>query len=644
MAATQENRRIELKTPLGKDVLLLRSCSVEDQLGRLFQIQLDLLSTNWDINFDDIVGQSATLRVDMPNGEPRFFNGLVNRFVQTGGDGKFAHYEATLVPWLWFLTLRADCRVFQSTMPEPPRNMTVPEIVKKVFSDHGYSDFVTDKLTEKYPVREYCVQYRETDFNFVSRLMEQEGIYYYFDHEDGKHTLVLADSLSAHDVFPDYATIPYRPESQSAPDREIITDWVLAKAVQSGVYVLNDFDYDKPKKPLLAKSQLIAKHAVADSEVYDYPGEYLEYGDGETYTKTRIEELHARHEIGTGQATARGLQTGSTFKLADYPRHDQNREYLTTGTSYHFQVSEFESTGSGAGGEFCRCTFTAIPSDVAYRSERTTPKPLIQGVQTAIVVGPSGDEIYTDEHARVKVQFHWDRNGKNDENSSCWVRVSHANAGKGWGSMITPRIGQEVIVEFLEGDPDRPIVTGRVYNGDQRAPFADDQGVVSGVKSQTHKGSGYNEISMDDTAGKEKITVHGQYDMNTTIEHDLTETIKNDVTIKVTEGKYNHDVAAGEATYHVQGALSEKYDSTQETTVAGKITIKSGAEVLIDAASKITLKTGASTLTMDAGGNIKIEGVNVTVEGSAKMETKGALVTSQASGSNTVKGAVVLVN
>ncbi|MGH8596418.1 MAG: type VI secretion system Vgr family protein, partial [Gammaproteobacteria bacterium] len=458
------------------------------------------------------------------------------------------------------------------------------------------------------------------DFNFVSRLMEQEGIYYFFKHEDGKHTLVLADSLSAHEPFASYTNIEYRPESKGAKDREIITDWVLTKEVQPGIYVLKDFDAAKPNNQLLANAKLVADHAAADFEIYDYPGEYVQRKDGEEYARMRIEELHAKHEVARGQATSGGVCAGSTFSLEDYPRKDQNREYLVTGTSQHFEIGEFESGGAAQTPEFCTCTFTAIPSRVPFRSTRSTPKPSIQGVQTAIVVGPKGDEIHTDEHARVKVQFHWDRYGKNDENSSCWVRVSQANAGKSWGSMITPRIGQEVIVEFLEGDPDRPIITGRVYNGEQKPPFADGQGVVSGTKSQTHKGGGYNEFTMDDTAGKEKITIHGQYDMVSTVEHDQTstinnkfnETIKSDATIKVSEGKYSLQTSA--------------------------------SEIVFDGATKITLKSGASKITLETSGDIKIEGVNVTISGTASVKTKGALVSSEAQATNTIKGGMVMVN
>jgi len=456
---------------------------------------------------------------------------------------------------------------------------------------------------------------------------------------------VLADSLSAHEPFPEYDEIPYRPDAKATKDHQVISDWVLTKEVQPGVYTLNDFDFEKPKKPLEATSKHVAGHASADYEIYDYPGEYREFGDGETYARKRIEELHSRHEVGRGQATAAGICTGSTFTLKDHPRDDQNRKYLVTATSCRFEIGEGESDSDVGSDEFCTCSFTAIPSDVPFRSARTTSKPSIQGAQTAIVVGPKGEEIFTDAQARVKVQFHWDRYGKNDENSSCWVRVSQSNAGKGWGSMITPRIGQEVIVEFLEGDPDRPIITGRVYNGDNKPPYADGQGVVSGLKSSTHKGQGFNEISMDDTSAKEKITIHGQYDMDTKVGHDFTETIKNDATIKITEGKYSHDVAAGTADYHVKGAVTEKFDSTQKTTVLDKVTIEStSSEVVIKAATKITLETGASKITMEAGGDIKIEGINVTIKGAAAVETAGANNTVKGDAMVTIKGAMVMVN
>jgi type VI secretion system secreted protein VgrG len=641
---TQENRLVSITTPLGPDVLLVRRCTVREELSRLFEIDLELYSTKRDIEFDDIIAQNVTLKVERPDGGDRFFNGHVSRFIQLTAERGFSRYRATVVPWLWFLTRSSDCKIFQQCMEEPPEAMTVPGIIKKVFKDLGFEDFRDDGLSETYRQWEFCVQYRETAFNFVSRLMEQEGITYYFEHEDGKHTLVLADSINAHQPLPGYESVRYHPLSQGSADKEAVTDWVMEREVQPGTYALNDFNFEHPRqalqRALVVKSTVSRTHEKSDYEIYDYPGEFLEHGEGETLAKLRIEELQARHETLHGRVTALGMGAGHTFELKEHPRDDQNRNYLITSVRYEFDNGEFATSGPNSAASNVDCSIRALDASVPFRPARITPRPLIQGVQTAIVVGPDGEEIHTDAHARVKVQFHWDRYGAGDENSSCWIRVSQPWAGKGWGSMSIPRIGQEVIVEFLEGDPDRPIITGRVYNGEQGAPYAGSSGITSGLKSKTHKGSGYNEMSMDDTAGKEKITIHGQYDMNTTVEHDQadtvhndrtitidgkhTETIKKDTTIKVTEGKLVHRVEAGTADYYIKAAWTEKCDATQETTIKNNITIKSTAgEILVDAANKITLHTGDSKITMSKDGSISITGKKITIVGDETVKASG---------------------
>jgi len=434
----QASRRIGIDTPLGPDVLLVRRCSVQEQMSRLFQIEVELISKRNDINFDDLVGQKVTIRLDLPDSKTRYFNGFVNRFVQTKAERSYATYRATIVPWLWFLTRSADCKIFQKTMDEPPDEMTVPGIIKKVFKDHGFEDFRDDGLSATYRKWEFCVQYRETAFNFVSRLMEQEGITYFFEHEDGKHTLVLADSSSAHQPFENYDTVPYHPHTQGGRDQEAVIDWVVEKQVQPTTYILNDFNFENPKQAaqqgLVVNSTISRQHEHADFKIYDYPGEFLEAGEGEALAKLRIEELQAQFETVHGQATALGLCAGYKFTLKSHPRDDQNREYLITDTSLEVDAGEFEAGGSGGSEMHFSCGFTAMDAAEPFRPARITPKPLIQGVQTAIVVGPGGDEIHTDDHARVKVQFHWDRYGKHDENSSCWIRVSQPWAGKGWGS------------------------------------------------------------------------------------------------------------------------------------------------------------------------------------------------------------------
>jgi len=636
MPITQSHRPIAVNSPLGEDVLVLQRMTASEELSRLFEFQLDLLSENDNIRPADVLGQPMTVRLELLDGGNRYFNGVVSRFCHLGPQGRYTAYQATLHPWLWLLTRTANCRIFQT--------QTVPDILKAIFQQRGLTDF-DDRLSASYRTRDYCVQYRETDFNFISRLMELEGIYYYFQHTDGKHTLVLADSSSAHEATPGCEQLPYFPPDTQLSRREHIADWTYFQQVQPGICALNDFDFTAPKKNLRSQRTIARPHAQAEFEVFDYPGGYVQSADGEAYARVRIEELQAQYERFQARTNARGLAVGALFKLVECPREEQNREYLVESTDYTLQSNEFAPASQAAAGEEFSCRFTAMEAQQPYRPLRQTLKPIVQGPQTAIVVGKAGEEIWTDKYGRVKIQFHWDREGKQDENSSCWVRVSHPWAGKGWGSVSIPRIGQEVIVDFLEGDPDQPIITGRVYNGDSMPPFGLPAGaVVSGIKSNTHKGKGYNEMTMDDTAGKEKITIHGQYDMNTTVEHDQTNTVKNDLTetviknakITISEGTYSHDVATGTATYHVKGALTENYDAKQATTVKSDITIVStggpiaissdSKHVYINASTNIQLHVGASMIWMDSGGQINIKGTNVAINGSESVKINSAKI------------------
>ena len=571
-------RVMEIATPLGEDVLLFHGMRAREELGRLSEYHLDLLSADGEIDVDAILGKNVTIKLALPDDSTRYFNGYVTRFSQGAMHGRYFRYTATVHPWLWFLTRTADCRIFQE--------MTVPDILKKVFADHGTADFKLE-LTSSYRKWTYCVQYRETDFNFVSRLMEQEGIYYYFRHTEGHNTLVLTDSCSKHVPCPGYDAIPYiPPERLVRPELEHISDWQFTREIQPGAYVHKDYDLERPSVDLKTHKVLARSYTPSNYEVFDYPGEYIEKSDGEQYASVRIDELGTQFETGHGVTNARGITVGALFTLDRCPRADQNCEHLVVSSNYDLEFSDYEaSEGSGTS---CHCSFTAISTEQQFRPKRITPKPFVQGPQTAMVVGPAGDEIHTDQFGRVKVQFHWDRLGKKDENSSCWIRVSQPWAGKGWGSVSTPRIGQEVIVDFLEGDPDQPIITGRVYNAESQPPFGFPAGaVVSGIKSNTHKGSGYNELSMDDTAGTEKITIHGQYDMNTTVEHDQTSTIHNNRTDRV-------DVDDSESVGN-----NQKCDVgvNQDTTVGSNQTLKVGANRTKNVGSNETNSIGANQTT-----------------------------------------------
>ena len=533
MALTQQDREVEIITPLGKDVLLLQDMTVSEELGRLFTIEAEVLSKE-NISFEDLLGQNVSIRVNLTEGK-RFFNGYVSGMSQAVDEGHYARYNITLKPWFWFLTRTSDCKIFQ--------NQTVPDIFKQVCNGLGFTD-IEDKLTASYRTLEYCVQYRETDFNFLSRLLEQEGIYYYFSHEEGKHTLNLADSYGSHEPIPDYAEIEYYPPDDTVVrDDKRINSWSVTKNIQPGAYVLTDYDFVRPKADLKVDSTVTKTHSEAEHEIFDYPGEYVENGDGNNYVRTRIEELHTQYEQAQGQGIAKGLMSGGLFTLANYPREDQNREYLVASVTHNIHMDDFES--GGGGGSSYTNNFTVIESSTPYRAARVTPKPMVQGPQTAVVVGPGGEEIYTDEHGQVKLQFHWDRYGESDENSSCWVRVSQLWAGKTWGGIHIPRIGQEVIVEFLEGDPDRPIVTGRVYNGDQTPPYdLPANKTQSGIKSRSSKGgsgANFNEIRFEDKKGEEQVYVHAEKnqdnivenDETTSVGHDRTEDVGNDETISI---------------------------------------------------------------------------------------------------------------
>ncbi|WP_334012596.1 type VI secretion system tip protein VgrG, partial [Pseudomonas aeruginosa] len=345
------------------------------------------------------------------------------------------------------------------------QNQKVPDIIKQVFRDLGFSDF-EDALSRSYREWEYCVQYRETSFDFVSRLMEQEGIYYWFRHEKKRHILVLSDAYGAHHSPAGYTSVPYYPPSLGHRERDHFFDWHMAREVQPGSLSLNDYDFQRPGTRLEVRSNVGRAHAAADYPLYDYPGEYVQSQDGEHYARTRIEAIQTQYERVRLRGCARGIGAGHLFHLSNYPRLDQNREYLVVGAEYRV-VQELYETGNGGGGAQFESELDCIDAGQAFRPLPSTPVPVVRGPQTAVVVGPKGEEIWTDQYGRVKVHFHWDRHDQSNENSSCWMRVSQAWAGKNWGSVQIPRIGQEVIVSFLEGDPDRPIITGRVYNAEQ---------------------------------------------------------------------------------------------------------------------------------------------------------------------------------
>ena len=611
MGLMQLTRLVQVDCPLGPDVLLLQRMEGREELGRLFAYELHLVSENPNLPLEQLLGKPMSLSLELPSGSRRFFHGIVARCSQVAGHGQFAGYQATLRPWPWLLTRTSDCRIFQ--------NQSVPEIIKQVFRDLGFSDF-EDALTRPYREWEYCVQYRETSFDFISRLMEQEGIYYWFRHEQKRHILVLSDAYGAHRSPGGYASVPYYPPTLGHRERDHFFDWQMAREVQPGSLTLNDYDFQRPGARLEVRSNIARPHAAADYPLYDYPGEYVQSQDGEQYARTRIEALQARYERVRLRGRARGLGSGHLFKLSGYPREDQNREYLVVGAEYRV-VQEFYETGGGGVGAQFESELDCIDAGQAYRPLPTTPLPIVRGPQTAVVVGPKGEEIWTDQYGRVKVHFHWDRHDQSNENSSCWMRVSQAWAGKNWGSIQIPRIGQEVIVSFLEGDPDRPIITGRVYNAEQTVPYElPANATQSGMKSRSSKGgtpANFNEIRMEDKKGAEQLYIHAERNQDNLVENDASLSVGHDRNKSI-----GHDELA-----RIGNNRTRAVKLNDTLLVGGAKSDSVTGTYLIEAGAQIRLVCGKSVVEFNADGTINISGsaFNLYASGNGNIDTGGRL-------------------
>ncbi|TBU75577.1 type VI secretion system tip protein VgrG [Pseudomonas daroniae] len=624
MAITQQSRMAKVSSPLGENALVMEHLSGTESLGRLFQYELSLASENSSLKLSNLLGKPMGLAVQLADGSDRYFHGIVARCSQTAHRGQFASYQVSLKPWLWLLSRTSDCRIFQSK--------TVPEIIKQVFRDLGFSDF-EDALTRSYREWDYCVQYRETSFDFVSRLMEQEGIYYYFRHEQERHVLVLCDAYGAHSTAPGYASVPFYPLEDQMRERDHIHDWHLAHEVQPGSLALNDYDFQRPSARLEVRSSIAREHSNADYPLYDYPGEYVQSKDGEQYARNRIEAIQAQYEQIRLKGNARGLGSGHLFSLTDYPRDDQNREYLIVDADYTITQDLYES---GRGDEVFQfdSNLTCIDAGQVFRPLPLTVQPIVQGPQTAMVVGPKGEEIWTDQYGRVKVHFYWDRHDQSNENSSCWIRVSQNWAGKNWGSIQIPRIGQEVIVSFLEGDPDRPIITGRVYNAEQTVPYdLPANATQSGTKSRSSKGgtpANFNEIRMEDKKGEEQLFIHAEKNQDIEVEndethwvgHDRSKTIDNDETVHVKHDRT--ETVDNNETITIGVDRTEQVGNNESVTIGVNRTEKVGSNEAINIGANRTETVGSNeTITIGANRTESV-GSNETISiGANRTESVG---------------------
>lgn len=641
---TQNSRLIAVYTPLGKDKLLLTSFEGAEHISSLFHFQLTVL-----VNFSDkkleklepqeLVGKRITVKIQ--NEHNRVFNGFVQQFSYGEAKSKnFREYRLTMVPWLWFLSKTESRRIFQYENTE--------DIISKIFRELGFNDF--EFKTSGGKPREYCVQYGESDLQFVSRLLEEEGYAYYFKHEQEKHKLIIVDKSNAYDECPE-TNLVY--SKGSTPDSQIVS-WENNHEFRKGVWTLNDYNFKEPKKSLIAETKSKSKFAQNNKfKHYDYPGLY-DFSSGTDLVKVRMDAEEAQMNTINGSSNCSTFYSGGLFKLKKHYDKREQGGYILLSVHHRAHDSSY-FTGDGGESDYTN-QFTCIPSDVHYRPVQIHQRPVMKGPQPAVVTGPKGEEIYIDEYGRIKVQFIWDREGKKDENSSCFLRVMQTWAGNGWGSSFIPRIGHEVIVTFLDGDPDRPIVSGTVYNGTNKPPYSSK--TQSGIKTHSTKSgtaANYNELRFEDKKGSEQVYVHAEKNMDTMVENDetltvdrdrtktikhdenstiendrnktvnnnQTETIKNNKTIDV--GNDHKENVNANMTIHVDKDLKEsvtgKYleDVTKDYSLHAK-------SITMDADDKITIQTGSAKIVMKSNGDITMSGKTINIKGSGNVVIKGSKV------------------
>jgi type VI secretion system secreted protein VgrG len=572
----------------GTDDLAFRSMMFFEGMSQPFHFGLDVLSDKPDLDANTYLGQPLSVILEIEKKAPRVFSGIVTEFGLHGSVGENTLYRIELRPWLWLLQLVSNCRIFQ--------NETVPDIVMAVFRKHGFSD-VELRLSAPHKPRLYVVQYRESDFNFVSRLLEEEGIYYYFSHAPGQHLLVLCDSLAAHDPTPGFETLPYYPPD---PNRlatgDSIDRWQVKHRVESGAYALRDFNFEAVRLDMDAPAENAAQHGHGAYEVFDYPGGYVDNELGKATAKRRLQEAQATRRRAEAQSNARGLALGALLTLEKHPVAAQNRQYLILSLRGEVRSHALESGhDEQPDADVYRCDFECLDIELPYQPPRVTPRPLVHGAQTAIVVGEKNSEIFTEDYGRVKLQFHWDRESPGNEESSCWVRVAQRWAGSGFGAVFTPRIGQEVLVEFLEGDPDRPIVTGSVYNSDNKPPYLPLNPTQSGVKTRsTLKGAedNFNEIRFEDKKGAEQLFVQAEKDHTINVKNNRSATVGAADSISVGASRSVSVTKDLTTTVGTGGAAQSTL------TVTGKHNVDVSDTIEVTAVTHIKLTVGNSTLMM----------------------------------------------
>lgn len=666
MAYTQDDRPIGVETPLGPDKLLLISFEGEEQLSRLFHFHLEMLADEKDpiIKADDIVGHPVGFWVEDSDGQQRWFHGIVSRFGYQGTGDRGHRYDAEVVPWFWLLTKSSDCRVFAAA-EEASAGKDVKEVIEQLLGDRGFSDFEW-KLEGTPRKREFCVQYMETDFDFISRLLEEEGICYYFKHEETKHTLVLSDDTTIADDCGADADVTLLSIGSQPELTDKISDWTHNYRFTSGKWIHTDYDFTKPTTALEVNSKTILKTKDSSKfERYADFGNYAKKADGEALVKRRMEQEESGYNVVAGSSGCRNFSPGGKFELSQHYQDSEQGAYVLTVVRHHANLGGSYVPGASHSDEVYSNDFECIPDTTKFRPPRETPKPRVRGIQTAIVVGPSGQEIHTDKYGRVKVQFHWDRLGKKDEKACCWVRSSHPWTGKNWGAINIPRIGQEVVVDFIDGDPDRPLIVGMLYNADYMPPYSlPDNKTQSGIKTRSSMNGGddnFNELRFEDKKDEEEIYLHAEKDLNTVVENnethkvgfdkkdsgDQTIEIYNDRNLTIEEGNETILLKKGNQTTTLDQGNQETTISqgNQETTISlgNQVTNVAAGKATHKATQAIELKVGASSIKIEPA-QITIKSPMVKIQGDAMVDIKAPMTSVKGDGTLILKGGITLIN
>jgi type VI secretion system secreted protein VgrG len=533
---------------------------------------------------------------DNPEEPNRYFHGIVTRIIALGLSGGAYRYRLELRPWIWLLSQIIDCRIFQK--------QSAFQIVTQVFRDAGFSDFKDRRQGGAGDIQlEYCVQYRETSLDFVTRLMEQFGFYYYFSHAAEGHTLILADDPNGH--TPLTKSIKYQSDlTEYRTVADHIWRWSGEYGLNTGKWTFRDYNFTMPSADLTAKTVQPEQHHYGSFEIYEYPGPYDTATNGHRMSDIRMQAIIRDRQVFSGESNSRRLLSGQRFKLEDHPDKTYNCEYLIMRSTTTVGGIEGTPNPEANSADSYRVQIDCIPADRPFRLHQHAPRPMIRGPQTAVVVGKPGEEISTDEYGRIKVRFHWDRSSTADDDRTCWIRVAQTWAGGAWGSMYIPRVGQEVVVEFLEGNPDRPLVTGVVYNAGNKVPHSlpDNKTRSTIMSNSSPGGGGGNEFRLEDKAGQEEFYLHASRDFRHEVKHDEIGKVDNDRTVTITGGNDSLTIASGNHSVHVNAGKSE-----------------------LKAAQSITLSVGANSITIDQTG-ITINGSKIGVQATGPLTIKGLTI------------------